>query len=389
MPARFDNGITGTILLADDSALDRHLFTQLLQRYGHTVHAVADGAQALAALDGLQPDLVLLDIRMPDMSGLELCAKLKADPATRDIPVIFISAASAVEDRIQAFSSGGVDYIGKPIKSEEVQARVTTHLTLRALRRTLELRVQERTAELEVANRHLSEEITERRRMAQELLESRQQLRDLAAHGEAAMEQERKRIAREIHDEQGSLLTALKMDLTLLRRELGDAPPAIGQRLDTMQHLVEEAVRVMRQVASQLRPAVLNLGILPALEWLTEEFRQRTGIACHLLAGDDIPLDDSRATTLFRIVQESLTNVTRHAEASQVDIGLSLEAEHIRLEITDNGKGFDPSQVGGNSFGLLGMGERLEALGGKLRIDSAPGRGTRLHITIPLAEELP
>ena len=389
MPARFDNGITGTILLAVDSALDRHLFTQLLQRYGHTVHAVADGAQALAALDSLQPDLVLLDIRMPDMSGLELCAKLKADPATRDIPVIFISAASAVEDRIQAFSSGGVDYIGKPIKSEEVQARVTTHLTLRALRRTLELRVQERTAELEVANRHLSEEITERRRMAQELLESRQQLRDLAAHGEAAMEQERKRIAREIHDEQGSLLTALKMDLTLLRRELGDAPPAIGQRLDTMQHLVEEAVRVMRQVASQLRPAVLNLGILPALEWLTEEFRQRTGIACHLLAGDDIPLDDSRATTLFRIVQESLTNVTRHAEASQVDIGLSLEAEHIRLEIADNGKGFDPSQVGGNSFGLLGMGERLEALGGKLRIVSAPGRGTRLHITIPLAEELP
>ncbi len=389
MPARFDNGITGTILLADDSALDRHLFTQLLQRYGHTVHAVADGAQALAALDGLQPDLVLLDIRMPDMSGLELCAKLKADPATRDIPVIFISAASAVEDRIQAFSSGGVDYIGKPIKSEEVQARVSTHLTLRALRRTLELRVQERTAELEVANRQLSEEITERRRMAQELLESRQQLRDLAAHGEAAMEQERKRIAREIHDEQGSLLTALKMDLTLLRRELGDVPPAIGQRLDTMQHLVEEAVRVMRQVASQLRPAVLNLGILPALEWLTEEFRQRTGIACHLLAGDDIPLDDSRATTLFRIVQESLTNVTRHAEASQVDIGLSLEAEHIRLEIADNGKGFELHQVSSHSFGLLGMGERLEALGGKLRIVSAPGRGTRLHITIPLAEELP
>ena len=389
MPARFDNGITGTILLADDSALDRHLFTQLLQRYGHTVHAVADGAQALAALASLQPDLVLLDIRMPDMSGLELCAKLKADPATRDIPVIFISAASAVEDRIQAFSCGGVDYIGKPIKSEEVQARVTTHLTLRALRRDLEQRVQERTAALEVANLNLSEEITERRRMAQELLESRQQLRDLAAHGEAAMEQERKRIAREIHDEQGSLLTALKMDLTLLRRELGDAPPAIGQRLDTMHHLVEEAVRVMRQVASQLRPAVLNLGILPALEWLTEEFRQRTGIACHLLAGDDIPLDDSRATTLFRIVQESLTNVTRHAEASQVDIGLSLEAEHIRLEIADNGKGFELHQVSSNSFGLLGMGERLEALGGKLHIDTAPGRGTRLHITIPLAEELP
>ncbi len=389
MPARFDNGITGTILLADDSALDRHLFTQLLQRYGHTVHAVADGAQALAALDSLQPDLVLLDIRMPDMSGLELCAKLKADPATRDIPVIFISAASAVEDRIQAFSSGGVDYIGKPIKSEEVQARVTTHLALRALRRTLELRVQERTAELEVANRHLSEEITERRRMAQELLESRQQLRDLAAHGEAAMEQERKRIAREIHDEQGSLLTALKMDLTLLRRELGDAPPAIGQRLDTMQHLVEEAVRVMRQVASQLRPAVLNLGILPALEWLTEEFRQRTGIACHLLAGDDIPLDDSRATTLFRIVQESLTNVTRHAEASQVDIALDLDGNCIHLKIADNGKGFELHQVSSHSFGLLGMGERLEALGGKLRIDSAPGRGTRLHITIPLAEELP
>lgn len=505
---------SGTILLADDSPLDRHLLTRLLERWGYSVLAVNDGAAVLAAVAQGRPDLVLLDIYMPDMDGYETCARLKAEPGCADIPVIFISAASAVEDRVQAFASGGVDYIAKPIKSEEVQARIATHLTLQALRRDLETRVRVRTAELEAANRRLSAEVIERRqaeaalqernalihclvdaniigvmfwgknyrivdanaaflelfglrredllagrvaweqlvapedhettrraraamavgqavlpyektclradgtrfpvlvgsarmagevergvsfvldlseakRMERELRESRQRVRDLAAHWEGAVEEERKRIARELHDEQGSLLTALKMDMSLLRRDLGEVPPDIRRRLETVQKLLDDTVGVMRQVASQLRPAMLNLGIVPALEWLTDDFRQRTGIACTFETSGDAPLDDGRATALFRIVQESLTNVMRHAAASAVTIRLNLLGQQVELSVADDGKGFDPSQVRPRSFGLVGMGERLEALSGTLRINSVPGQGTTLYITIPWEDVAP
>lgn len=210
-------------------------------------------------------------------------------------------------------------------------------------------------------------------------------LQDLAMHGDMSMELERRRIAREIHDEQGSLLTALKLDLSLLRRELSDIPPVVGDRLDSMQQLLDEMVRAMRQVASQLRPAALNLGFLPSLEWLVQDFEKRTGIACRLDAAGTPALDEVRATALFRIAQESLTNVTRHAAASVVDICLAPRGDRLCLQIRDDGYGFDPVNAGNLTLGLKGMYERLELLGGCLNIDSAPGRGTLLQIDIPFS----
>lgn len=209
-------------------------------------------------------------------------------------------------------------------------------------------------------------------------------LQDLAMHGNMSMELERRRIAREIHDEQGSLLTALKLDLSLLRRELSEITPVVGERLESMQQLLDEMVRAMRQVASQLRPAALNMGLLPSLQWLVQDFEKRTGIGCHLDVVGALALDDVRATALFRIVQESLTNVTRHAAASVVDICLALRGERLCLQIRDDGFGFDPANAGNFTLGLKGMYERLELLGGCLNIDSAPGRGTLLQIFIPL-----
>lgn len=229
-------------------------------------------------------------------------------------------------------------------------------------------------------------DLSEQRRMEKELLESRQQLRDLAAHAEAAMENERKRIAREIHDGLGSLLTAMKMDLSLLRMETKEPTREFRQRLYSMQRILEDAVQTTRQIASELRPAVLNLGLLAAVEWLAENFRQRSGIACSIEACGEIPLADVRATALFRIIQESLTNIARHAHASEVTINITQEDDKLRLAIADNGCGFDPAAIGNQSFGLLGISERLEALAGNLVIDSSPGRNTTLHITMPIEE---
>jgi signal transduction histidine kinase len=229
-------------------------------------------------------------------------------------------------------------------------------------------------------------DISERVRVEQELLDSRARLRELAAHHDAVREKERKRIAREIHDELGSLLTALKMDISLLRMN-ADQGVDIRERIETMRDLVEQTIHMVRHVATQLRPTALNLGIVPALEWLLEDFGRRTGIACSFDADGEIEMDDVQATAIFRIVQESLTNVARHAAASEVTVCLAHAADGIRLAVRDNGCGFDPATTGRDSFGLLGIRERALLLGATTAIDSAPGAGTMVSIAIPAPRE--
>jgi PAS domain S-box-containing protein len=231
-------------------------------------------------------------------------------------------------------------------------------------------------------------DISARKAMEQELIESRGRLRELAAHHDAVREEERKRIALEIHDELGQLLTALKMDISLLRMQFG-ADAELGRRTGDMRELVEKTIGVVRQVASNLRPAALNLGIVAALEWLVEDFGQRTGIAYELnLSGGEIHLDDTRATAVFRIVQESLTNVMRHAGAASVAVSLKRDGDALLLEVRDDGRGFDQDAVRhGPSFGLLGIRERVRVLGGSLSIEAAVGKGTMVSIHIPHASD--
>lgn len=214
-------------------------------------------------------------------------------------------------------------------------------------------------------------------------------LRELAAHRDVVREEERKRIAGDIHDELGSLLTALKMDISLLRMQLGDNAAA-GDRLAQMRELVERTIRMVRKVATRLRPTALNLGLVPALEWLLEDFRQRNDIACTLNADVvEVKLDDAQTTAVFRIVQESLTNVARHARATRVDVALCRHGKGLELTVVDDGCGFEPAKVENGSFGLLGIRERALALGGRAAVLSEAGKGTRVSIWIPLAEEAP
>lgn len=227
-------------------------------------------------------------------------------------------------------------------------------------------------------------DITESKHAEQALTESRQKLRALSAHQALMLEEDRKHIAREIHDELGQLLTTLKMELSLLRMRSADPDSVAG-----MSKLVDRTIDVVRQVATNLRPAALDFGLLPAIEWLAKDFAARWGIACTATTdGSDIRVGEDLSTTVFRVVQESLTNVARHANATRVSITLRRTPHLLQLTVQDNGCGFDAALTRKKAgFGLFGMRERVLAAGGHLSIESAPGEGTTVIINLPLDRE--
>ena len=524
---------TGTILIVDDTPANLGVVVDSLEARGIRVLVALDGLEALERAAFAQPDLILLDVKMPGIDGFETCRRLKRDERTREIAVIFMTSLTGNEDRVEGFAAGGVDYVTKPLRVDEMLARVGVHLELRAMhtqlvaqnrqllaevavrketeaalkqaRDDLERRVALRTEELARANANLQAQIDERRRadarlqasearfraivetspvplcitsmpdgrilytneplralfgmnagvaaniadfyadplererlidhlrtegslrdtevrfqrpdgtrfwamatarvatyddspaiyvgmnditgrkqMEQELVESREQQRELSAYMEAIREEERKRIAMEIHDELGQLLTALKMDVSLLKMRLAHDAEAT-KKADDMRELVEGTIWMVRNVASHLRPAALNFGIVSALEWLVDEFNRRNAIPCELrIEGGEPVLSDAHATAVFRIVQASLTNVARHAKATRVDVSLVSTADRLELRVRDDGRGFDREAARREySYGLLGMYERARLIGATLSIDSAPGAGTTVSIHIP------
>ncbi|SOE95284.1 PAS domain S-box-containing protein [Burkholderia sp. D7] len=246
--------------------------------------------------------------------------------------------------------------------------------------------VTARKRSMETLRRHsdqLEQEVAERKRTEVELLASRERLRQLSAHLEAIREEERKRIAMEIHDDLGQLLTALKMDVSLLRMQLAN-DSAASHKADGMRDLVERTIGIVRNVASHLRPAALNFGLASALEWLAQDFRRHARIPCHFhLEGPEPRLPDPCATAIFRIAQESLTNVARHANASRVDVTLCHTERGIELTIRDNGRGFDVAAArDGYSYGLLGMTERARLIDAQLHFESTADSGSVIHLHV-------
>lgn len=233
-------------------------------------------------------------------------------------------------------------------------------------------------------------DVSERRQAEIALEESRQRLRELAAQNETTREEERKHIAREVHDELGQVLTGLRMDLSLLGMRHETLDPALKDKIVDMKALVDRAIQGVRNVAVNLRPTALDMGLVSAIEWLCAQFSERSALPCLLHATDDnIDLDEPRAVVVFRIVQESLTNISRYARASRVDIALGRQGNELWLEVRDNGQGFDPATASRTkSFGLLGMRERAIALGGLVDIQSSPGQGTVIGVSIPIDSKL-
>jgi PAS domain S-box-containing protein len=237
-------------------------------------------------------------------------------------------------------------------------------------------------------------DMTERITQEEELRRSREELRNLSSHLQTTREAERAAVARELHDELGSALTALKMDLASLE-ELGhEADRDAGwdqltERIASMASLIDDTVRTMRRIVTELRPALLDsLGLIAAIEWHAEEFQQRTGIECRLGPHpDDLTIDKERATSVFRIFQETLTNVARHAGASSIDVEFQLRNGTLMLRVTDDGRGIAEDQLAHTqSFGLLGMRERALLLRGELTIEGTAGKGTTVTLRLPLEE---
>jgi len=244
------------------------------------------------------------------------------------------------------------------------------------LNATLEQRVSTRTAQLLASNARLEA--------------SQTQLRLLSAHLQQAREEERIRIAREIHDELGQALAGLKMDVAWLQRTLDRQAASVAPKLEDMSRLIDTTVQMVRRISAELRPSLLDdLGLAAAMEWQLDEFRERTGLECVFHSNlEDSALNADSATAVFRIFQETLTNVARHAQATRVVVALEESLETLTLRVQDNGRGITEADIGkAKSFGLLGMRERVHLLVGEIDIQSVPGQGTTITIRIPLQRE--
>ncbi len=209
-------------------------------------------------------------------------------------------------------------------------------------------------------------------------------LAELATHLQQVREEERGHLARELHDELGALLTAAKLDVARLKSRLGtQASPEIAQRLQHLTEALNSGIALKRQIIEDLRPSSLaNLGLTASLEILAREFSERSGVEV-MTTVEQTELDESRQLTVYRLVQESLTNVGKYAEASQVDISVHDYDNHIEVDIKDDGKGFNVAEVRPSTHGLAGMRHRVEAAGGRLTVASAPGSGTRVSAVLP------
>jgi signal transduction histidine kinase len=228
-------------------------------------------------------------------------------------------------------------------------------------------------------------EISEHKRTEETLRVSGERMRDFAARLEAVREEERTRVAREIHDELGQALTALKLDLSWVSSKTRGTAE-IRKKMQSMMAHVDDTIECVRRIASELRPSILDdLGLIPAIEWQVSQFRKRTGIRTELVTNaDGLRVTAEASAAVFRVVQEALTNIIRHAEANRVHISLNLIRRALKISIADNGRGMPRSQETYlKSLGIVGMKERIARLGGQFNIFSEPGKGTRLDIVIP------
>ncbi|HLX00548.1 MAG TPA: HAMP domain-containing protein [Trinickia sp.] len=288
-----------------------------------------------------------------------------------------------LEEMVDRIAGGDLD-ARCTVESGDELGRLAARVNVMAERLLSDVTARKQAVETLRCHRdQLEQEVSERKRTERDLLASREQLRELSAHQEAIREEERKHIAMAIHDELGQLLTAVKMDVSLMQLTLGPGAPG-REKADEIGELVERTIQIVRNVASHLRPAALNYGLASALEWLADDFSRHSPIECHFqILGAEPVLSEMRATAIFRIVQEALTNVARHAGASHVDVTLNNLDTDIELIVRDDGRGFDVRAARqGYSYGLLGMTERARMADAELHIESTQNAGSEIRVLI-------
>ncbi len=320
-------------------------------------------------------------ISQPDPSLKSLMVVPLIAPAETFGAITFVSAESGRRYEESDFA------LAQDLARRAALAVDNARLYQRAQSLNIELdqRVAQRTGELQATNEKLETEIAEHQRAAE-------QLRLLAVHLQSVLEEERVRIAREIHDEIGQLMTAVKMDLALLGRKLTrdgskESPDVLREEISATTKLVDDAIATMHNIVRELRPAVLDhLGLRAAIEWQLQDFEERMKIECQFDSdSDELEVDPARSTAVFRILQEALTNVARYAQATLVQVSLRKEGGHLILQVRDDGKGISKEQIASvKTFGLVGMRERALVFGGDVVIEGSPGAGTVVTVRIPV-----
>jgi PAS domain S-box-containing protein len=269
----------------------------------------------------------------------------------------------------------------------DVTRREGAEAALRQTQDHLESLVEERTVELREANRQLTAQMETRKRAEKALQESREQLRNLSQHLQSAREEERQRIAREVHDELGQALSVLKIDAKCLADAIGEANPGFRSQTLAIADGLDAVVQTVRTICTELRPAVLyHFGLAAAIEWQAKEFEKKTGIRCLLsLPAEEAALDHDFGTAVFRILQEALTNVVRHAAATRVRVSLSMNDAVLVLRIRDNGKGITEKDIANpRSLGITGMVERARFWNGTIGLRGSPAKGTTVTLRMPV-----
>jgi two-component system, sensor histidine kinase and response regulator len=342
------------ILIVDDTPDNLRFLSAILSERGYQVRSVTRGRTALMGIKAQLPDLILLDVVMPDMDGFEVCKTLKSNPETQDIPVIFISALNEVMDKVQGFNLGAVDYITKPFQVPEVLARIKTQLTLRRLQK----QVQE-ALERECALNQRIEKL--------------------------AMYQERHRLAREIHDSLGHSLVALNVQMETALTLWQQDPEKAHTFLKDAKKLGSKTLQAVRQSVSQMRSDSVQGQLLEAaITKLIGEFQTTTGILPDCDIDLSLPLSNELSTGVYRVLQEGLTNICKYAEATMVSIQIGPQDKYLQLILKDNGNGFQRDRIEAG-FGLKGMKERATELGGNLEILTAPQEGCQLTAHFPIS----
>jgi len=468
------NHTTGSLLIVDDEMETMNPLCDLLSGWGYRVAGFTSGRQALEVLNGRDFDVLLTDLVMPEMSGIELIqSALQMQPL---LVCIIITGQGTIQTAVEAMKTGAFDYVLKPLEFKTLRQILSRAIDVRRLRdseekyraivedqtelicrflpdgtltfandvycryfarqrediigksfipfilgedrrdvlqkigllgcdnpvTTYEYRVvipdgtvcwqqwtnralcdkENKVVEFQAVGR----DITARKSTEEELKSSREQLRNLSAHLQSIREKERMNIAREIHDELGQALTALKMDLFWIKNRLPKDEGLLHEKILSMVELVDKTGESVHRISAELRPGLLDdLGLAAAIEWQAEEFQRRTGISCDVsLDPEDFVTSQDMSTTIFRIFQETLTNIVRHAEASRVKVMLREKDNEINLEVSDNGRGITPEQVSHpRSFGIIGIRERVNLLHGKVAIVGIPQGGTTVTVCIP------
>lgn len=347
-----------TILIVDDDPTARETLVSMLEGEKYQIEMATSGTQALRMLDGLQPDLILLDVMMPGMDGFDVCRRIRSNPKLAEVPIILLTALDDRASLLMGIESGADDFLSKPVDRHELKARVRTITRL---------------------NRYNT------------LIQQRESLSKMAERLIAAQEEERQRISRELHDDLGQELTTHLLSLRNLQNDIPDSRATTVERLQTLYDQSFEIFIKVRTLAHNLRPPVLDaLGLKTAMQTHCAEFTHRTKLPINLEIDSDIPaLPDIFEITLYRVLQETLTNIVKHAQATEVWVDLTMEDKTINLTVQDNGHGFDTEKTYSNGIGLTGLNERVTLAGGKFNISSSPVRGTIVLAQFPLPKTIP